>query len=88
MPDKNNKVLFLQSAPPKFEEIQKSIFSDGAVDFIWRIHKTFEKQIEQLYKDRLQRTVITQTLSTLDFKKSPERCDKSWTIAPLPPRLQ
>lgn len=88
MPNKNNKVLFLQSAPPKFEEIQKSIFNDGAVDFIWRIHKTFEKQIEQLYKDRLQRTVITQTLSTLDFKKSPERCDKSWTIAPLPPRLQ
>ncbi|CAH1634817.1 unnamed protein product [Spodoptera littoralis] len=87
MSDKN-KVLFLQSAPPKFEEIQKTIFNDGAVDFIWRIHKTFEKQIEQLYKHRLQRTVITQTLSTLDFKKSPERNDKSWTIAPLPPRLQ
>ncbi|KAJ8720988.1 hypothetical protein PYW08_006453 [Mythimna loreyi] len=81
------KVLFLQSAPPKFEDIHKTIFSEGAVDFLFRIHKTFENQIEQLYKDRLQRTVTTRTLSTLDFKKSPERNDKSWTIAPLPSRL-
>lgn len=81
------KVLFLQSAPPKFEDIQKTIFGEGAVDFLFRIHKTFEKQIEQLFRDRLRRTVSTQALSTLDFKKSPERNDKSWTIAPLPPRL-
>ncbi|XP_047027537.1 malate synthase, glyoxysomal-like isoform X1 [Helicoverpa zea] len=82
-----SKVLLLQSPPPKFEDIQKSIFNEGAVDFLYRLHKTFEKSIEKLYKDRLRRTVTTQTLSTLDFKRSPERSDKSWTIAPLPPRL-
>lgn len=82
------KVLFLQSAPPKFEDIQKTIFNNEAVDFISRLHNKFDKRIDQLYKDRLRRTVTTQELSTLDFKKSPERSDKSWRVAPLPSRLQ
>lgn len=83
-----NKVIFLQSAPPKFEDIQKTIFNDETIDLLYRLHKEFDVKIEQLFKDRLQRTVSIQALSTLDFKQSSERNDKTWKIAPLPSRLQ
>ncbi|XP_075981956.1 malate synthase-like [Anticarsia gemmatalis] len=83
-----SKVVLLQSPPPKFEEIQKTIFSDAALEFLSQLHINFDDKIEQLYKDRLQRTVATKVFSTLDFKKSSERKDKSWKIAPLPSRLQ
>lgn len=80
-------VTILQSPPPKFEDIQKTIYCDKAVEFLSQLHSNFDKEIEQLYKDRLHRTVNTKFHSTLDFRKSTERTDKSWKIAPLPPRL-
>lgn len=83
-----NKVIFLQSAPPKFDNIQKTIFNDEAVDFLYRLHKEFDVKIEQLFKERLQRTVSIQAVSTLNFKQSSERSDKTWKVAPLPSRLQ
>ncbi|XP_026736470.1 uncharacterized protein LOC113500024 [Trichoplusia ni] len=83
-----SKVIFLQSAPPKFEDIQKTIFNDEAVDFLYRLHKEFDVKIEQLFKERLRRTVSIQALSTLNFKQSSERSDKTWKVAPLPSRLQ
>lgn len=81
-------VTILQSPPPKFEDIQKTIYCDKAVEFLSQLHSNFDKEIEQLYKDRLHRTVNTKFHSTLDFRKSTERTDKSWKIAPLPPRLK
>jgi hypothetical protein len=81
-------VTLLQSPPPKLEEAQKTLFSKGATDFIETLHKKFDNKIEQLYKDRLRRTLNTRLHATLDFKSSPERLDKTWNIAPLPTRLQ
>lgn len=81
-------VILLQSPPPKLEEVQKTIFSKDAKNFIETLHKEFNEKIERLYRDRQQRLVANRSKVSLDFKVSPERNDKSWKIAPLPTRLQ
>lgn len=81
-------VILLQSPPPKLEEVQKTIFSKGACDFIETLHKKFNVKIEKLYRDRLQRTVENRTKLTLEFKSSPQREDKTWKISTLPSRLE
>ncbi|KAI8440984.1 hypothetical protein MSG28_009262 [Choristoneura fumiferana] len=83
-----SEVILLQSPPPKLEEVQKKIFSVGALEFLANLHKEFDEDIDQLYKNRRKRSVELHTSFKLDFKKSPERLDRSWTIAPLPFRLQ
>lgn len=83
-----SEVILLQSPPPKLEEVQKKIFSVGALEFLANLHKEFDEDIDQLYKNRRKRSVELQTSFKLEFKKSPERLDRSWTIAPLPSRLQ
>lgn len=80
-------VLILQSPPPKLEDVQKKLFSKGAVEFLWKLHRKFSSEIDQLYQNRLARIVELQS-GNLNFKKSPERDDKSWKIGPLPIRLQ
>ncbi|XP_023944882.1 uncharacterized protein LOC112050770 [Bicyclus anynana] len=80
-------VLLLQSSPPKLEDVQKKIFNKGALEFLANLHRKFDLNIEQLYKNRVQRAVDMKSC-TLDFKLSSERLDKSWKIAPLPTRLQ
>lgn len=81
-------VLLLQSSPPKLEDVQKKIFNKGALEFIAELHREFDLKIEQLFKKRVQRAVDIKSVSTLDFRSSPERVDKSWKVAPLPTRLQ
>ncbi|CAH0397154.1 unnamed protein product [Chilo suppressalis] len=80
-------VILLQSPPPKLEEIQKTIFSKGANDFLESLHKKFSGNIEKLYTNRLRRSVEIKLKCTLTFGNSPERNDKAWSIAPLPSRL-
>lgn len=84
----NDDIILLQSSPPKFEEVQKTVFNSSAQDFLVKLHRQFENKIEQLYKNRSRRSVELQTRGTLDFKKSPLRTDKNWKIASLPRRLQ
>ncbi|XP_038219006.1 malate synthase-like [Zerene cesonia] len=81
-------VLLLQSPPPKFEEVQKKIFNQGAKEFLTKLHREFDHKIDELHKSRLQRSLELQTSNTLDFKNSSERSDKTWKISPLPSRLQ
>ncbi|XP_048481302.1 uncharacterized protein LOC119694354 isoform X2 [Plutella xylostella] len=81
-------VLLLQSPPPKLEEVQKSVYTDKALCFLAKIHRRFEADIEQLYKNRLRRKVELQRSGSLVFSQSAERIDKSWKVAPLPPRLE
>lgn len=83
-----DNVLLLQSAPPKLEDAQRTIFNKGALEFLAKIHQYFDEKIDQLYKNRQRRAVDINALVSLDFKKSSERSDRSWTIAPLPSRLQ
>ncbi|CAG9782594.1 unnamed protein product [Diatraea saccharalis] len=80
-------VVLLQSPPPKLEDFQKTIFSTGATDFLESLHKKFSEKIENLYTDRLRRSVEIKVNCTLNFCNSPERNDKSWSVAPLPSRL-
>ncbi|XP_049878397.1 malate synthase-like [Pectinophora gossypiella] len=80
-------IILLQSPPPKLEEVQKNIFSKAAKDFLVNLHREFDSKIDLLYKNRLKRLVDLQTRPTLEFKKSIERNDKTWNIAPLPTRL-
>lgn len=80
-------ILLLQSPPPKFEDIQKIIFTNDALEFVSSLHRAFDVKIEQLYDNRRRRAVALQKFSVLNFKQSPERNDKSWKIAPLPTRL-
>lgn len=81
-------VIILQSPPPKLEDVQKKVFSAGALEFLANLHKEFDEEINQLYENRQKRAVELQSSPKLDFRKSPERLDRSWTIAPLPLRLQ
>ncbi|CAK1589119.1 unnamed protein product [Parnassius mnemosyne] len=83
-----SNVILLQSAPPKLVDIQKSVFSREAVEFVAKLHKTFDLKIENLYKNRLEKNVAIQTQNSLDFKKSSERSDSIWKVAPIPYRLQ
>ncbi|KAJ0172668.1 hypothetical protein K1T71_011807 [Dendrolimus kikuchii] len=80
-------ILLLQSPPPKFEDIHKTIFTKGALEFVSTLHRNFDAKIEQLYDNRHRRTIDLQSLPVLKFKQSPERNDKSWKITPLPTRL-
>ncbi|XP_053616728.1 malate synthase-like [Plodia interpunctella] len=81
-------IILLQSPPPKLEEVQQNVFDNGTLDFLRNLHEKFDTQIEELYRKRLQRTVESKNKASLEFKQSPERSDKSWTIAELPSRLQ
>lgn len=82
------KIVFLQSPPPKLVEVQKSVFSPGAIEFLAKLHKSFDYNIETLYRGRLERNVAFKTKVNLQFKKSFERSDKSWKVAPVPSRLE
>ncbi|XP_063831953.1 malate synthase-like [Ostrinia nubilalis] len=81
-------MILLQSPPPKLEEVQKTIFSKDARNFLELLHREFNDKIEKLYRDRQQRYVENRSKVSLEFKVSSERNDKSWSIAPLPTRLQ
>ncbi|KAL4713421.1 hypothetical protein ACJJTC_010406 [Scirpophaga incertulas] len=81
-----SNVVLLQSPTPKLE-VQSAIFTTDAVNFLEALHKKFHSKIEKLYRIRLQRTVELQTNCSLEFKRSPERRDKTWNVAPLPTRL-
>ncbi|XP_013191420.1 malate synthase [Amyelois transitella] len=82
-----NNILLLQSPPPKLEDVQQKIFSKDALNFLEDLHSKFDADIEELYRKRLQRTVEAKYTAFLDIKQSPERRDKSWSIAELPTRL-
>lgn len=83
-----SNVILLQSPPPKLEDIQRNIFKKEALQFISDLHYQFDTQIEALFKERLLRSLDAKSNANLEFKKSPERNDKTWTIAELPSRLQ
>lgn len=79
-------ILLLQSPPPKFEDLQKTLFSNEVLEFLTALHTQFDVKIEHLFESRRRRAV--EVLSYVDFRRSSEREDKSWNIAPLPSRLQ
>ncbi|CAH4034953.1 malate synthase-like [Pieris brassicae] len=81
-------VLLLQSPPPKLEDVQKKIFDEGAKAFLGKLHRQFDKEVDELFRTRLQRMVELNAKKVLTFKASPERIDRSWKIASLPSRLQ
>ncbi|KAM3966088.1 uncharacterized protein ACR2FA_012959 [Aphomia sociella] len=83
-----SNIILLQSPPTKLEDVQKKIFSKDALEFIADLHYKFDSQIQALYKKRIQRSLEAKSDSYLNFISSPERSDKSWKIAELPPRLQ
>ncbi|KPJ18853.1 Malate synthase, glyoxysomal [Papilio machaon] len=81
-------INLLQSPPPKLVDVQKSVFSREALEFVSKLHRTFDFEIEKLYKGRFARNASIQTKNCLDFKISPERSDKTWKVGPIPSRLQ
>ncbi|XP_013171761.1 PREDICTED: malate synthase, glyoxysomal-like [Papilio xuthus] len=82
------KIILLQSPPPKLVDVQKSVFCQDALEFVSKLHRTFDFEIEKLYKDRFARNAAIQTRNSLDFKISPERNDTTWKVGPIPSRLQ
>ncbi|XP_045539511.1 malate synthase, glyoxysomal-like [Papilio machaon] len=80
-------ITLLQSPPPKLVDVQKSVFSREALEFVSKLHRTFDFEIEKLYKGRFARNASIQTQNCLDFKISPERSDKTWKVGPIPSRL-
>lgn len=84
-----NNVILLQPAPYKLEDVQKQIFSHEAQKFLIDIVNVFNKDVDKLYSDRLEKKQFYHNNDKLPvFKLSPERVDKSWKIAPLPTRLK
>ncbi|XP_013149037.1 PREDICTED: malate synthase 2, glyoxysomal-like [Papilio polytes] len=81
-------IILLQSPPPKLVDVQKSVFCPEALEFVSKLHKTFDYQIEKLYKDRLSKNAAIQTQNSVDFKITAERSDRTWKIGALPSRLQ
>lgn len=81
-------IILLQSPPPKLVDVQKSVFCPEALEFVSKLHKTFDYQIEKLYKDRFAKKAAIQTQNSVDFKISAERSDRTWKIGALPSRLQ
>ncbi|KPJ05321.1 Malate synthase, glyoxysomal [Papilio xuthus] len=81
-------IILLQSPPPKLVDVQKSVFCQDALEFVSKLHRTFDFEIEKLYKDRFARNAAIQTRNSLDFKISPERNDTTWKVGPIPSRLQ
>lgn len=81
-------VLLLQSPPPKLVEVQRDIYTAGALDFLAKLHREFDADIEHLYKQRLKRKVDVQSTDGLQFLHSKARDDANWKVGPLPTRLQ
>lgn len=83
-----SNVVILQSPPPKFEDIQKTLFSSDANEFLEKIHHEFQFRIDELYRRRLERKLQVRTSANIQFAQSAERDDQEWKVSPLPARLQ
>lgn len=81
-------VVLLHPPTPKLEKVQLLCFDRGAREFLSKLYNEFDGKIELMYKNRQRANLAAHSVTSLEFLRSPERLDKTWTIAPLPARLQ
>jgi len=81
----------LDVTPPRSEDFHafQVLFSELAKEFLCRLVSEFDKEVDQILRERtLKKLTYDNTVSLPDFKTSSARSDKSWKIDPLPKRLR
>ena len=81
----------LDVTPPRSEDFHafQVLFSELAKEFLCRLVSEFDKEVDQILRERkLKKLTYDNTERLPDFKTSSARSDKSWKIDPLPKRLR
>ncbi|XP_069487188.1 malate synthase-like [Ambystoma mexicanum] len=77
--------------PAGLEHQYQALFTQGAVGFLAELASTFDKDVDEILWHRTARKVqidLSNSLPNFPSEKSQIREDESWTVLPIPRRLQ